>query len=114
MLKIMLPACAEGISAKNGCWLYLGGSNSGERRRKSTPNFKAWVPFCAERFSTTLIWRCCWCWPLPISILGEMERILKEKFASWLVNGAGYGGFEKGTAPPKLSMRVEPRASVWL
>src|SRR6266481_6865455 len=55
------PISADDTVKKDAACLYGAGFASGDKRRKSTPNFRLCEPFCMDRLSTTLIcrWRFC-------------------------------------------------------
>src|SRR5260370_21443468 len=106
----------EGTSLKIASCVYTDGSNCGDNRRKSNPNFKLCEFLCTDRPSTTLICRCRFRTTRPTCnsppIANELTNKLSTAFSA--VNGLGSGKDDSGTAPPKLSTRAEPSAFVRL
>src|SRR6266566_5036251 len=115
--KRRFPYSASDTLPKKGCSVYANGSISGDKRRKSAPNFEPCDPRCTDRPSTILICCCLFRSLGPTFRLLPCcfnEKISKMKFAFWRVNGLGNGRDVGGTAPPKLSKLKMLLAFVWL
>src|SRR5260370_18625623 len=96
------PFSADGIFEKSAVCPYASGLKIGDKRLKSTPNFKLCEPFWKDELSTILNCRITLCPPLPTSRVGPVKLCQVSK-PFWEVKGLGKGSDVKGTAPPKLS-----------
>src|SRR6266851_280564 len=103
------PLLEEPTLPKDAICPYDGKLNDGERRRKSTPNFRLCAPLCSETLSTILT--CCWRFDASLPSCKAPffnARTRMTKTASPAVKGLGNGSEADGTAPPKLSWEKEP------
>src|SRR5260370_42662800 len=99
----------EGTSLKIASCVYTDGSNCGDNRRKSNPNFKLCEFLCTDRPSTTLICRCrfrttrptCNSPPIPNELTNKLSTSSSEE--NRLVTGKD----DSGTDSPKLPTRTE-------
>src|SRR6266446_7256642 len=97
-LKARLPFAADATSKKKANCKYALGSNCGDKRLKSKPNFRLCLLFCIDKLSTTLICRSRLCPVCPTSKPCGKENMVRTSWPFWDEKGLGNGRDANGAA----------------